>query len=158
MIDIIKKHLADYSASKWDDYKSALSNNATYEEIATGTRVKGPDEVVKAVQKWKRAFPDLRANVLNAKLSGDTVICEVQWEGTHTGPLDGPFGTIQATNKRGTVKAVEVFRLEKDKIVEVRHYFDLLTVLSQMGIAPMAGAGIQQPGAGATATPPTRHP
>jgi len=158
MIDIIKKHLADLTAAKWDDYKSALANNATYEEMATGTRVRGADEYVKAIQKWKRAFPDMRANNVSAKVSGDTVIVELQWEGTHTGSFDGPFGTIAPTNKHGTLKAVVVFRLEKDKIVEARHYFDMLTMLTQLGIAPMAGAGMQQPGAGATATPPTRHP
>lgn len=157
MLDMIKKHLADFSASKWDDYKSAFANNATYEEMATGTRVKGADECVKAVQKWKRAFPDVKANILSAKISGDSVVVELQWDGTHTGPFEGPMGTIQPTNKRGSVKAVEVFRVEKDKIVEVRHYFDLLTILTQMGISPMAGA-MPSTGAGATTQPPTRHP
>lgn len=158
MIDIIKKHLADFSASNWVEYKNALAPNASYEEMATGVRVRGADEVLKTVQKWKRAFPDVKANVSSVKVSGDTVIAEVTWEGTQTGPFDGPFGTIQPTNKRGAVKAVEVCRLEKDKVVEIRHYFDLMTILSQLGIAPMAGTSMQQPGAGATTTPPTRHP
>jgi len=84
------------------------------------------------------------------------VMAEVEWEGTHTGPFDGPFGTIAATNKRGRVQAVLLFTLKDGKIVENRHYFDLLTVMSQLGIAPMAGTTAQ---AAATAgAPAPRHP
>jgi predicted ester cyclase len=88
--------------------------------------------------------------------SGDKVVAELEWEGTHSGPLDGPFGTIQATNKRGRVKAVIVATIKNGKIASTHHYFDLLTVLNQIGIAPMAGAAAQ-PAAKPTVVPPSRH-
>ena len=140
MLDLLKKHLANFSAAKWDDYKAALANDVTYEEAATQLRAKGPDEYVKLVQRWKRAFPDLKANVIRGFESGDKVVAELEWEGTHSGPLDGPFGTIQATNKRGRVKGVIIATIKNGKIASEHHYFDLLTVLNQIGVAPMAGA------------------
>ena len=154
MLDLIKKHLADYSASKWTDYKALLADDVTYDEIATRQRVKGAAEYVKAVQRWKSAFPDLKATVTSGFVSGDKVVVEVAWEGTHNGPFEGPFGAIPATNKRGQVNAVLLFTIKNRKIIENRHYFDLLTVLMQIGVAPMATMG--QPAAKAGA-PATRH-
>ena len=136
----IKKHLSDFSASKWDEFKAQLAPDVVYEEVGTHVRTKGPDDYVKAVQRWKRAFPDLTAHFVRTYSSGDSVIAEVEWEGTHGGPLEGPFGTIAATNKRGMTKAVMVVRLKGDLVVEAHHYFDVLTVLANIGIAPFAAA------------------
>ena len=148
MIDIIKKHLADFGASNWSEYKATFSPECVYEEYATGTRVKGPDACVQVAQKWKRAFPDARGTLMSSVLSGDTITVEIQWQGTQTGPLESPFGAVAATNKRITVNAVEVFKLRNGQIVEDRHYFDLLTILSQLGVATPQLLGAQG-GAGA---------
>jgi steroid delta-isomerase-like uncharacterized protein len=154
MLDLIKKHLADFSASKWTDYKAPLAADVTYEEMATRQRVRGADEYLKAVQRWKGAFPDLRATITSGVVSGDKVVVEVEWEGTHTGPFAGPFGEIAATNKRGRVPAVMVFTVKNGKIVESHHYFDLLTVLIQIGVAPMA---MTQPAPKTPGAPAPRH-
>ena len=152
----IKKHLADLSASKWTDYKASLASDAVYEEVATHQRVKGADEYIKVIQRWKRAFPDLKATVLNTFTAGDKVLAEVEWEGTQTGPLEGPAGTIAPTNKRGLIKAAIVSTIKNNKVVEVHQYFDLLTLLSNLGIAPVAGAPAQV--AKASAAAPPRRP
>jgi len=153
MIDIIKKHLANFGASNWTEYKAVFTNEVVYEEYATGTRAKGPDACVQAAQKWKRAFPDARGTLMTSAISGDTVTVEIQWEGTHTGSLESPFGAIGPTNKRVSVNAVEVFKMRDGKIVQDHHYFDLLTILTQLGVtAPMVaqvqaggGTGAQRP-------------
>ena len=154
MLDLIKKHLADYSASKWTDYKAALAADVTYEEMSTRQPVKGPEEYVKSVQRWKTAFPDLKATVTSGAVSGDKVFVEVEWDGTHTGPFAGPFGTIPATNKRGQVKAALLFTVKNGKIIESKHYFDLLTVLIQLGIAPMAAVSQPPAKTGGASAPP----
>jgi steroid delta-isomerase-like uncharacterized protein len=154
MLEMMKKHLALYADAKWDEYASDLAEDATYEEIATRQLVKGRDNYVELVKRWKRAFPDAKAKVLNGIESGDQAIAEVEWSGTHTGALEGPFGTIAPTNKSGTFRAVIVARTKDGKVIETRHYFDLLTLMSQLGLAPFAGA---QPPAEKPAQVPTRH-
>jgi len=136
LLDDIKKHLAAYSAANWDDFKAGLATDAVYEETSTQVQAKGADEVTRMVQRWKRAFPDLAANVVGGFESGDQVVAEVEWEGTHTGPLEGPFGTMQATNKRGRVKGVLLCKMKDGKISESRHYFDRMALLSQIGAIP----------------------
>ncbi|HUJ57325.1 MAG TPA: ester cyclase [Kofleriaceae bacterium] len=139
----LKKHLAEFAASKWNEWKASLADDVIYEEIATHTRVKGADEYLKIVQRWKRAFPDLKATVLNTFTAGDKIFAEVEWEGTQTGPLDGPFGTIAPTNKRGLTKAALFATVKNDKLVEFHQYFDMMTLLANLGIAPFAAAPAQ---------------
>ena len=66
----------------------------------------------------------------------DRVVAEVEWEGTQRGPLEGSFGSVPPTHRRSRVNAVILFTLRNNKIVETRHYFDLLTVLAQLGVSP----------------------
>jgi steroid delta-isomerase-like uncharacterized protein len=139
----IKQHLDDLAADRWDDYKAAFADNVIYEEVPTRTRIQGADEYIKTVQKWKRAFPDLRGTLLSSVESGDKVISELEWEGTHSGPREGPFGTIPATNKKSRVKAVIVETMKGDKVIESHHYFDLLSVLGSAGAMPAFGAMAQ---------------
>lgn len=151
----LKQHLAEFGASKWNEWKARLASDVVYEEIATHTKVKGADEYLKIVQRWKRAYPDLKATVVNTFTSGDKVFAEVEWEGTQTGPLEGPFGSIAPTNKRGLLKASLFATVRDDKVVELHQYFDMMTMLANLGIASFAGAPAQAAKMGA-APPPRR--
>lgn len=156
MQDIIKKKLADFASSKWTDIAAGLAPKFVYEDFATHERVEGGDAYVKVLQRWKKTFPDLTGKLIDAHVAGNTVIAEVEWEGTQSGPLEGPFGPIAATNKKGRTRAAVVFRFENDKLVEVRQYYDLLTILKNIGIMPALGA---PPKAAASARPDaaTKH-
>jgi steroid delta-isomerase-like uncharacterized protein len=136
MLDVIKKHLAAFSSSSWTDYRATLSSDAIYEEVASSERVVGMERFVTAVQRWKNAFPDMKATITRGYTVGDRVIVEVEWEGTHTGPLEGTFGTVAATQRRSRVNAIILFTVKQGKIVESRNYFDVLTVLKQLGVSP----------------------
>lgn len=152
----LKKHLAELGAANWSEWKASLANDVVYEEIATHTRAKGPEEYLKTVQRWKRAFPDMKATVLDTFASGEMIVAEVEWEGTHTGALDGPFGSIAPTGKRGLLKASMVARVRDDKLVELHHYFDMVTMLANLGIAPFAGVGAQPAKSAAVQANPSR--
>ena len=82
---------------------------------------------------WRRAIPDAKGTMQNIFARGNRVVAEIPWEGTHTGPLEGPGGTIPATGKSIKVPASMVATTEGDKLKEVHHYFDLMTLLQQIG-------------------------
>lgn len=140
MLDILKRNLDDFAAGNWDGCRAGLDDNAIYDEPGTHVRVEGADRFIEVLKRWKRAFPDVKSTILSSLESGDRAMLEVEWQGTQSGPLEGPFGTIEATNKPGRVRAVIVATFKNDKIVEEHHYFDLLTILSQMGVTAGAGA------------------
>ena len=72
-------------------------------------------------------LPDVTGTVDNAVATGSTVVLEVTWRDTHTGPLAGPSGTVAATGKRQTTRAGWVMNIEQGQITQSRHYFDMLS-------------------------------
>ncbi|MGK7879439.1 MAG: ester cyclase [Crocosphaera sp.] len=65
-----------------------------------------------------------------------TLAFELHAFGTHTGPLDLPSGTIEATNKSLDVSAVDFWQFDENGlIVEYHLYFNLMDFLGQLGLA-----------------------
>lgn len=147
-VEFAKRHLAAYSAGNWNEYESQLAENVRYEEVATRKSYSGKDKYVQHVRRWKAAFPDLHADVRTIVESGELVICELEWTGTQKGTLDGPLGPIHPTNKKGSLRAVLVMSIRNGKVAEARHYFDLMTVLRDLGLL---SAPASQPSVGAEA-------
>ena len=139
MLDLIKRSLDSFAASDWDGFKACFAPNAVYEEYATRRRVTGADQIVALDKGWKAAFPDAAATVKSSYTAGDTEIVEVEWEGTNKGALETAAGTLPATNMRVKVGAVLIHKISNGKIVELRHYFDMLGLLQQLG-TPVIGA------------------
>jgi ketosteroid isomerase-like protein len=54
-------------------------------------------------------------------------------KGRSHGPLQTPTGTIPASNKPVEIPACQVVQVEGGKIKSGSHYFDLLTMLTQIG-------------------------
>jgi predicted ester cyclase len=74
-------------------------------------------------------------------VDGNTVTIELTWEGTQSGPMRSPDGQeLAPSNRRVTVKACQVMEIEGGKIVATRHYFDLMTILQQIGAMEQTGA------------------
>lgn len=61
-------------------------------------------------------------------------VLEVTWTGTHTGPLDGPAGTVAPTGKKQTTRSGWVMEFESGRVKSSRHYFDMLSFLQQLGV------------------------
>lgn len=123
-----------FNASDWERCKAAMTSDSVYDEVATSRTLRGVDEVIPVWQGWKEAMPDVKGTVTNACATGNTVVIEVTWKGTHTGPLQGPSGTVPATGKQQTTRAGWVMNFDGGKIKESRHYFDMLSFMQQLGI------------------------
>jgi steroid delta-isomerase-like uncharacterized protein len=139
MADVIKiaREVVDaFNASDWERSKAPLKEDTLYNEVGTERQLRGPGEIIPALQAWKEAMPDVKGKVTNALVSGNNAVLEVTWEGTHTGPLQSPGGAIPASGKRQTTPSAWVFEFEGDKIRESRNYFDMLSFLRQIGALP----------------------
>ena len=86
---------------------------------------------------WLKAFPDSKMTVRTELVSGPWVIQEITVEGTHSGPLQTPSGTVSPTYKKVHNEAVHCFRIENEKIAEARIYFDQLDMMTQLGLIPV---------------------
>jgi steroid delta-isomerase-like uncharacterized protein len=125
--------LEAFNNADWDSM-SNLFGNSTYNEFGTQRVLEG-DDSSEAMRGWKTAMPDVKGTVTSSAESGDQVVLEVTWHGTHTGPLATPEGEIPPSGRTQTTPAVWIFDFKGDSLNESRHYFDMLTFLQQIGAA-----------------------
>jgi steroid delta-isomerase-like uncharacterized protein len=134
LIKVARGFVDAFNASDWERSKAAMTADSLYDEVGTSRQPRGAGEVIGCLRGWKEAMPDVKGTVTNACATGSTVLLEVTWKGTHTGPLPGPSGTIPATGKQQTTRSGWVMSFDGGKIKESRHYFDMLSFLRQLGV------------------------
>jgi steroid delta-isomerase-like uncharacterized protein len=125
-----------FNRSDWDSLRSRVAANMVYQETGTGRRIQGVDAYIELCQGWKQTFADVTGTVHNTVASGDMVAQEVTWEGTHTGPLVGPGGTLAPTGRRAPVPATMWYMIEGDRVREIHHHLDFMTLLQALGALP----------------------
>jgi steroid delta-isomerase-like uncharacterized protein len=135
LIDAAKAPTLAYNQKDWNAVRTGITPDFIYDEVGTGRKVQGADQTITLFQGWAEAIPDSKATFDNAVASGNTVLLELTWRGTHSGPLQTPKGTFAATGKKIEVRACAVVELVNGKAKEQRHYFDMTTLLQQLGIA-----------------------
>ena len=135
LIDAAKAPELAYNDKNWAALRASLSPDFVYDEVATNRKVQGIDQVIPLWQGWATAFPDSKATFDRELASGNTVVFEVTWRGTHKGPLQTPNGPIAATGKRIEIRACMAIEVVNDKAKAQRHYFDMTTLLQQIGVA-----------------------
>ncbi len=136
LTEIAREVVEAFNASDWERTRALMTPDYLYNEVGTQRSIQGPEEVVAALQGWKEAMPDVTGTVTNALASGNTVTLQVTWDGTHTGPLEGPMGTIPASGKRQVTPSAWILTFEGERIKESHHYFDMLSLLTQIGALP----------------------
>ena len=134
-IEIAKASVIAYNDKNWSKAKDTLAADAVYDEKGTHRRIQGAGHIVETWQGWAKAIPDSKATFVREFVSGNIAVLELVWKGVHSGPLQTPSGTIPASNKPIEVPACQVVQVEGDKVKSVSHYFDMQTLLTQIGAA-----------------------
>ena len=133
LTQVAREIVTNYGTANWKALKDLLTPDAVYNEIGTQRRIQGPDSIVQALQEWKKAMTDSQGTVTNAFASGTLVAQEITWQGTHNGAFSGPSGTIPASGKHQITPAAMVVKFQGNKVKEINHYFDMVTLLTQIG-------------------------
>ena len=133
LIDAAKAPLIAFNEKNWDAVRASITVDFVYDEVATGRKVQGADGTMSIWKGWATAFPDARATIHRELPSGNTVVFEVSWRGTHRGPLPTPEGAIAPTGNPIDVRACMVVEVAEDRATVQCHYFDMGTLLQQIG-------------------------
>ncbi len=96
----------------------------------------GPRGQKKIADDFRAAFPDLRVTVDLVIGEGDFVVGRWTATGTHL----GSWGALEPTGRQATFSAVNIFRFEDGKVVEIWNHRDDLGLREQLGVALYAGA------------------
>jgi steroid delta-isomerase-like uncharacterized protein len=102
-----------------------------YELVATGEVHDGIEEVARYYDETRKAFPDQRNEVHALHHADDGILVEFDLLGTHLGMLRG----IPPTGRSFRCRMIALFLFEDDLIVIERVYFDVGTILRQLGLA-----------------------
>jgi steroid delta-isomerase-like uncharacterized protein len=94
----------------------------------------GPEGMRLAAAAMRHAAPDWHSDLEQLVAEGDTVVEVFTASGTHHGELFG----VPGTGRTLTLRGINVFRLEGDRIVERWGRLDQLGLLRQLGLAPSA--------------------
>ena len=108
----------------------ATFKHPRYDVPALGGVMDGASEVGGLIQNLLGAFPDFWLKEARRHHADDAVIVECVFGGTQ----EGVFAGIAPTGRKMEVAAILVFEFEEDGLVGERVFFDLATVLRQLGV------------------------
>ncbi len=120
------------TATLWMDAMNAhdlYAMASLYAPDVVGLEVADPPEhdkegLTAAYDELFSAYPDCRAETLNAFGGADQAVIEIRWIGTHTGPFRGEAPTQAVSD----VRIAYIFRVDGDKIVRITEYYDTAQV------------------------------
>ena len=137
IIALLREQIDAYGAGDNDRMVATVTDDIIYNELGTGRRVEGRQEWLNIWEEWRRVFPDIKGTIQNIIASGNQVSAETTWDGTFQGDLASPGGTIPANGNRMEQFPVAFFvTVEEGKIKEESLYFDLQSLLQQLGATP----------------------
>jgi ketosteroid isomerase-like protein len=132
---LVDRHYREVNTDDYSDADDIFSADVVTEPPGSGP-LRGIEPFVAYGRAFHRAFPDGRIHGDRYVESGDVVVVEGRFTGTHTGPLDTPTGQIPATGRPMVLPFADLFRVVDGKIAEHRIYFDTVGMLAQLGLMP----------------------
>jgi steroid delta-isomerase-like uncharacterized protein len=116
---------------------SSMAENFVYDDYPRGMTLKGRDGFRQFMQGWATAFSDAAVTASAYIDGGDVVVAEFRGRGTN----DGPMGTYPATGKSINLPFCEIMRFDgSGKIVSGAIYYDVMTMLTQLGVGAPTGS------------------
>lgn len=135
--DTVHANQEHFNNRDWDALVAAVADECVFID-GQGQVLRGKDGIRAYSQGWVTAFSDGKVTDVRIYDAGDTVVTEFVGRGTH----DGPLGPIPATGKSVSLPYVEISHFDADgKITSGRAYFDMLGLMTQLGVAPETAAG-----------------
>ena len=125
----VREHMESENRHEFDVTMGTF-HHPRYEIVPTGEVYDGEQEVREYFRATRAAFPDQRNEPIALHHADDAVVAEFLLKGTHRGELRG----IAPTGRKFTCRCVALFLFEEDRLVCERVYFDVLTIMSQLGV------------------------
>lgn len=101
-------------------------------DITDASRVNGPEGVAKQLERFYRAFPDLRFQSEETIIENKRVALYWSARGTHQGTLLN----IPPSGRRVHVHGVSMLWIENGRIVRGVHMWDMAALLRAIGLLP----------------------
>jgi NAD(P)-dependent dehydrogenase (short-subunit alcohol dehydrogenase family) len=118
----------------FEGWKALFADDGLFIDESVKATYSSGDDWDYPVRNYGAAFADMHRELYNFWTVGNTVFVRLALQGTHTGPLQTPFGTIPATGKKMDAPCVDVWELENGKIKKFDCYPSGSVILTQLGV------------------------
>lgn len=134
-IKLDEEMLAAINAHDIDRYVAHVADDIVTINLVNPEPKHGKADVRQFFQETFAAFSDYAIDVKNRTVTGDTIVTEINFGGTHDGPLQlGPGQTLPATGRKISVQGIYVNTVRDGKVVESRQYPNLMGLMAQLGL------------------------
>jgi steroid delta-isomerase-like uncharacterized protein len=117
-------------------FAALFTEDGTFTDESIPRTYRGPAELGSTVEVYAKAFPDMHRELHTFYVVGDdVVIVQLSLQGTHTGPLELPSGTVPPTGRRMDAPCCDVFELVDGKIKRFDCYAEGSVIARQLGLA-----------------------
>lgn len=119
----------------FDTIQKHIATNAEIINIPRDQTFKGPEGVRQLMQNRINIASDGKCEIKNLIACEDAVAVEYTTKGKHDGMFITPFeGEFPATGKTINLKYFDSITIQNGKITKWHTYFDMATVMRQIGI------------------------
>jgi predicted ester cyclase len=119
-----------------DKIMAAFAADAEDVDVPSGAMLHGPDGHKRLVLFFAENFPDMRVELSNAFATEDQVTLEGAWCWKDISPLYLPSGALPSMRRSGKLRFCSIFQIRNGKIASHHAYYDMLTLMEQLGLAP----------------------
>ena len=130
----IEQWAAYWSAHDMELLLPLFTDDVVYKDVTMGVVNRGIAELRAFGEGFFSGFPDVTFELQSAFVNGTRGGAEWVMRGTHTGSLPG----MPATGKRVEVRGASIFDFMGDRIRRCSDYWDMATLLKQLGLMPSA--------------------
>ncbi len=136
-VELVKAGMELFNAQDWDRFFAFAEESIVTYAPDLEEPLKGLEAYRERFETNVKAFPDQHIETRRVFGEGDWVVLEGVFTGTHKGAFIGPGGQeIPPTDKKVELPIALVFKVEGGKTTEEHDYYDNLTFLNQLGLAP----------------------
>ncbi|MBD2253581.1 ketosteroid isomerase-related protein [Nostoc parmelioides] len=121
-----------WSSGNVESFLSLFAEDCYYEDVAFSMVSKGKEQLRDFFSATRTALPDLKMNVQSCFASETNGALEWVMQGTHK----EAFHNVPASHQIIEVRGVTFINLENGKIKTNKDYYNLATLLQQIGMLP----------------------
>ena len=108
-----------------------------FEDVPSGARYVGGAEIVENYRHLWDGFPGLTREITRWTFGDDSVVIELTLRGRH----EGTFRGVPPTGRDAALRVIAHFQFDNEgRIQQETAYYDSLTFMRQLGLAPVAQA------------------
>jgi len=134
--EVARKSIDAFNRHDRAAYVALIAPDAVAYDPVYPEPLRGKNAIMRDLDASFAAIPDVHYEVLKLLTKDRDGVIEFRISGTHTGSIEGPSGSIPATNNKVSWTGAEFVRIDsKGLIVEERRYFDSQSLLRQFGLA-----------------------